>query len=102
MTDNNSEVKEEKKISLENCPEIMDAEQVAEIFHVSTRTIYALTKSGDINSFAIGKLRRYTKRSVFRYVYELTGDERYNLGKDISQPDFVFQREMKGESEASL
>lgn len=48
MTDNND--KEEKMISLENCPEIMNAEEVARIFHISLRTVYALTKSGDINS----------------------------------------------------
>ncbi len=101
MTDNNNE-KEEKMISLENCPEIMNAEEVAKIFHISPRTVYALTKSGDIHSFSIGKLKRYTKKSVFRYVYELTGDERYNLGKDLSQPDYIFRKQMEEGTEASL
>ena len=75
--------KENKKeeLTLENCPEILDGEQVAKIFHISSRTVFELAMSGQIDSFKIGRCRKYTKRALYRYIYELTGDEAYNLDR---------------------
>ena len=75
------ENKKEEALTLENCPEIMDGEQVAKIFHISSRTVFDLAMSGQLESFKIGRCRKYTKRAIYRYVYELTGDEAYNLDK---------------------
>lgn len=51
--------KENKKeeLTLENCPEILDGEQVAKIFHISSRTVFELAMSGQIDSFKIGRCR---------------------------------------------
>jgi len=72
------ENKKEEALTLENCPEIMDGEEVAKIFHISSRTVFDLAMSGQLESFKIGRCRKYTKRALYRYVYELTGDEAYN------------------------
>jgi len=62
-----------EKLTFENCPDVMDGKEVAELLHVSTKTISRLATANEIDSFLIGTARRYTRRSLFKFIYERTG-----------------------------
>lgn len=77
------------KLTFENCPDVMDGKEVAELLHVSTKTISRLANENEIDSFLIGTARRFTRRSIFKFIYERTGDEQFNV-KDFKTGDISF------------
>ncbi len=87
MKNNQKEVKE--KLTFENCPDVMDGKEVAELLHVSPKTINRLAVSNEIGSFMIGTARRFTRRCIFKFIYERTGDEQFNV-KDFTTGDISF------------
>lgn len=55
-------------MGLDNLPEIMTIEQLAEALHVSRSTINRAIKAGDLKAFKIGKSVRIEKESVIEWV----------------------------------
>lgn len=55
-------------MGLDNLPEIMTIEQLAEALQVSRSTINRAIKSGDLKVFKIGKSVRIEKESVVEWV----------------------------------
>lgn len=93
-------MKEKKeKLTLENCPDILTAIQVAEILSVSERTVGNLISNYELDSFKIGKLRRITKMGLYKFVYEQSQDEYYNPNNLIrnQQKTYVPHQENKSE-----
>ena len=78
-----------EKLTFENCPDVMDGKEVAELLHVSPKTINRLAVTNEIDSFLIGTARRFTRRSLFKFIYERTGDEQFNV-KDFKTGDLSF------------
>ena len=85
----NIQKENKEKLTFENCPDVMDGKEVAELLHVSTKTINRLAMTNEIDSFLIGTARRYTRRSIFKFIYERTGDEQFNV-KDFKTGDISF------------
>ncbi len=56
-------------VSLENCPEIIDVPYVAFLLKVSDVQVRNLCKSGKIPYFMVGKMYRFTRKDIIRYVY---------------------------------
>ena len=85
----NIQKENKEKLTFENCPDVMDGKEVAELLHVSTKTINRLAMTNEIDSFLIGTARRYTRRSIFKFIYERTGDEQFSV-KDFKTGDISF------------
>ena len=56
-------------MSLEHCPEIVDVNYVAFLFKISTVQVRNLCKSGELPHFMIGKMYRFTRQDIIRFVY---------------------------------
>lgn len=56
-------------VSLEHCPDIVDVNYVAFLFKISPAQVRNLCKSGDIPHFMVGKMYRFTRQDIIRYVY---------------------------------
>ena len=57
------------EVSLEHCPDIIDVNYVAFLFKISGSQVRNLCKSGQLPHFMIGKMYRFTRQDIIRYVY---------------------------------
>ncbi len=84
-------IKKEKKerLTFENCPDVMDGKEIAELLHISPKTVNRMAATEEIGSFTIGRARRFTRRSLFKFLYERTGDEQFNV-RNFTTGDISF------------
>ncbi len=66
------------RLTFANAPDVMDKYEVAELLHVAPQTIYNLSNRKELKCIYILGARRFTKRSVCKFIYDQTGDEMYN------------------------
>lgn len=55
-------------IMLKNYPDVMDASQVCEVLGISTKTGYALLRSGKIDCLRVGRSYRIPKVNLLVYL----------------------------------
>lgn len=67
----------------------MDGKEIADLLHISPKTVNRMATTNEIGSFTIGRARRFTRRSLFKFLYERTGDEQFNV-KDFTTGDISF------------
>lgn len=60
--------KDAYSIMLKNYPDVMDATQVCEVLGVSTKTGYALFRSGKIDCLKVGRPYRIPKVNLLEYL----------------------------------
>ncbi|MCI1734249.1 MAG: helix-turn-helix domain-containing protein [Bacilli bacterium] len=70
-----------EKLTFDNCPEILNIVQVAELLTISDRMVNKLVASDKIKSFRIGRCRRFTKGQVKEFVFNMTDDVNF-MGLD--------------------
>ncbi len=56
------------RIMLKEYPDVMNVEQVSEVLGVSTKTCYALLRSGALQSLKIGRAYRIPKAHLISYL----------------------------------
>jgi excisionase family DNA binding protein len=49
-------------------PDVLDVKQVSRLLNVSTKTVYRLLRSGELDSLKIGRAFRIPKVNVMKYV----------------------------------
>lgn len=54
--------------SLENCPDIMTTEVLANALSISKGTVYSLVKSGELPAIKIGRQYRFSKKHLLDYI----------------------------------
>lgn len=54
--------------AMENYPEIMTVKEVARYFRVSSKTIYEAVRKGMLRSFQVGRLYRFHRKDVLRWM----------------------------------
>lgn len=95
-----------EKLTFDNCPEILNTIQVAELLTISDRMVNKLVASDRIKSFRIGRCRRFTKGQVKEFVFNMTDDVNFMGGDDENQgasikndiPMYPYQAESKKSS----
>lgn len=94
------------RLTFENAPDIMDKFEVAKLLHVSPQTIYNLSNKKNLQCIYILGARRFTKRSVYKFIYDQTKDEMFNPDKFISVSQTFInklsEKDNTSEVEASL
>jgi excisionase family DNA binding protein len=53
-------------------PDVVSVDQLAEMLGISTKTAYQLLRSGDIESFKIGRISRIPKYHILKYLRVIT------------------------------
>ena len=56
------------RVLLKDYPDVMDATQVCEVLGVSTKTGYALFRSGKIDCLKVGRAYRIPKANLLEYL----------------------------------
>ena len=56
------------RLMLKEYPDVMNVEQVSEVLGVSTKTCYALLRSGTLQSLKIGRAYRIPKAHLISYL----------------------------------
>ena len=94
------------RLTFENAPDIMDKFEVAKLLHVSPQTIYNLSNRNNLQCIYILGARRFTKRSVYKFIYDQTKDEMFNPDNFISVSQTFInklsEKDNTSEVEASL
>lgn len=61
--------KSPSETSLEFCPEILDVAYVAHMLRISKAQVRNLCKNGDLPHFMVGKMYRFTRQDIIKFVY---------------------------------
>lgn len=67
----------------------LSTQQVADILHVSKSTIYNLIREGELQSYKVGRMLRFTQEDVDNYIRQSKSLRRENLIQDYSPNDLV-------------
>nr|WP_308628610.1 helix-turn-helix domain-containing protein [uncultured Eisenbergiella sp.] len=63
-----SSTQEVYRVVFKSYPDVLNAEQVAEMLGICTKTVYKLVKRGDLPALKVGRQYRVAKVNVIKYM----------------------------------
>lgn len=72
-----TEKNKKERMTFETAPDILNADEACELLTICRKTLFDLTKSGQIKHFRLGERVRYTKGQLKEFIYGLTGDANF-------------------------
>jgi excisionase family DNA binding protein len=77
---------QKKRLTLEECPDVLTVQQVASVLGVTDHLVYILMERNDMKSFRVGRYRKVSKKTLSNFINGISEETAKAPSSEVAAP----------------